>query len=105
MEIQVNTDITATGRDALADHAKGRLGKALRRFEHWVTRVETHITDEHSNQKGAEDKRCVTEAHIKGHEPIAVMHHAATFDQAIKGATEKLKTALGRTVGRLRKRR
>jgi hypothetical protein len=40
------------------------------------------------------------EARLEGRPPAAVLHHAATLDQAITGAAEKLERALESSQGR-----
>jgi hypothetical protein len=70
--------------------------------------VEVYLSDENSDIKfGTDDMRCVLKARITGLSPIAVTHQAATVDQAVDGAAEKLKRSLESTLGRLgnRKRR
>ena len=44
------------------------------------------------------------EARLEGHQPVAVTDEAATIDQAIDGAAEKLKRLLDHTLGRLHDR-
>jgi hypothetical protein len=42
------------------------------------------------------------EARLEGRPPVAVTHQAATVDQAVDGATEKLTNVIDRALGRLR---
>ena len=42
------------------------------------------------------------EARLEGRQPIAVTHQAATVEQAIDGAADKLKRSIESTLGRLR---
>jgi ribosome-associated translation inhibitor RaiA len=102
MKIQINTDRNIAGREKLAAHFKAVVEDALSRFSDHITRVEVHLSDENSRQKsGHDDKRCVLEARLEGLQPIAVTHQAATLDQAVDGAAEKLKKSLESTLGRL----
>jgi hypothetical protein len=48
-----------------------------------------------------DDKRCLMEARLAGHQPMAVSHQAATLDEAIEGAAEKLERSLDGKLGRL----
>jgi hypothetical protein len=65
-------------------------------------KVEVHLSDENSHKKsGHNDKRCVLEARLEGLQPIAVTLQAATLDQAVDGAAEKLKNSLESALGRL----
>lgn len=44
--------------------------------------------------------RCMIEAHLEGRQPIAVTDQAATLDQAIDGAADKLARLIDHTLGR-----
>ena len=54
-------------------------------------------------KSGAEDKRCLLEARLAGHQPIAVSHEAATTELALEGALDKLTHSLDGTLGRMGK--
>ena len=49
-----------------------------------ITRVEVHLSDENGKKGGSHDKRCMMEARLEGHQPIAVTHEAETIAQAIE---------------------
>ena len=66
-----------------------------------IARIEVHISDENSSKKGAQDKRCMMEARLEGHQPVAVTDDAETIGKAVSGAAGKLKSALDHTIGRL----
>ncbi len=102
MQIQMYTDHNIAGHQALAAQVNGVVDSALRRFSDHVTRVEVHLSDENSDKSGQNDKRCVMEAHLEGRQPIAVTHQAATLEQAIDGAADKLARLIESTIGRLR---
>lgn len=102
MKIQINTDRNIAGREKLVAQVRVVVEDALSRFSDQITRVEVHLSDENSRKKsGHDDKRCVLEARLEGLQPIAVSHQAATLDQAVDGAAEKLKKSLESTLGRL----
>jgi len=61
-----------------------------------------HLSDENADKSGEHDKRCLMEARLEGRQPIAVTHRAATLDQAIDGAADKLTQMIESTLGRLR---
>ena len=75
---------------------------ALSRFGEHITRVEVHLSDESSHKRGHNDKRCMMEARFQGHQRSAVTHQAATLDQAVDGAADKLTRVIESTLGRLR---
>ena len=89
MQIQINTDHNIEGHQALTDHISSVIENALSRFSDHITRVEVHLSDESGHKSSQNDKRCMMEARLEGHQPIAVTHHAATLDQAVDGAADK----------------
>lgn len=103
MQIQTNTASPISGSESLTTLAKTIVEGALARFSDQITRVELHISDENGPRGGLDDKRCVMEARLEGRQPLAVTHQAATIEQAITGAADKLKRAIDSTLGRLRK--
>jgi len=102
MQIQINTDHSIEGHEALAAQVSGVVESALSRFSDHITRVEVHLSDESGHKSSQNDKRCMMEARLEGHQPIAVTHHAATLDQAVDGAADKLTRLIESTLGRLR---
>jgi ribosome-associated translation inhibitor RaiA len=105
MQVQVNTNHSIEGREALERWAQTEVSQTLERFSHEITRVEVHLSDENSGKAGAADKRCLMEARLANHAPVAVTHHAAGIDEAFRGAEGKLKRALDSTFDRLKDHR
>jgi ribosome-associated translation inhibitor RaiA len=101
MQIQINTDHSIEGHEALAAQVRGVVEGALSRFSDHITRVEVHLSDENSKKNSPNDKRCMIEARLEGHQPIAVTHHAATPGQALDGAVDKLTRLIENTLERL----
>lgn len=102
MHIELSTDGNIQGSDDLATHVKGVVQNALSHYAAQITRVEVHLSDANADKGGQNDKRCMIEARVENRQPTAVTHEAATLEQAIKGAAEKLKRSLESTLGRLR---
>ena len=101
MYIQINTDHNIEGHQALNTQVSGVVENALSRFSNHITRVEVHLSDVNSNKKGGDDDmRCMMEARIKGRQPIAITHQAATVDQAVDGAADKLVSLIESILGR-----
>jgi ribosome-associated translation inhibitor RaiA len=101
MQIQVNTDNHIEGGAKLTQHVESVVDDALKRFGDRITRVEVVFTDENSSHKsGDDDMRCALEARLAGLQPIAVTHHAASLDQALSGAIDKMRKMLDRTLGK-----
>lgn len=105
MKIQINTDRNIEGDTELEQQVTAVVRNGLERFSEQVTRVEIHLSDENSkNKSGTDDKRCLVEARLAGRQPISASDQAATLEQAVAGAIEKLKRSLDSTLGRLAKR-
>jgi ribosome-associated translation inhibitor RaiA len=102
MQIQINTDHNIEGNEALAAQVRGIVKSALSRISDHITRVEVHLSDESSHKISQNDKRCMMEARLEGRQPIAVTHQAATLDQAVDGAADKLTRLIESTLGRQR---
>ena len=101
MQVQVNTGNGIQNKESLERWADQFLNEALARFRQDITRVEVQLSDEASTRKGATDTRCMLEARLTGHDPVAVNHYAQTQDEAFRGATQKLIRAIERAFGKL----
>ncbi len=104
MKIQVNTGANIQGSEELEQHTQATVESILGHLAEHITRVEIHLSDENSAKGGSHDKRCMMEARLEGHQPLAATDEGATIDQAIDGAAEKLKHLLEHTLGRLHAR-
>lgn len=102
MKVQFNTDNHIVGREELRAPLEEIINQSLNRFEDRITRIEVHLNDENSHKGGGDDKRCLLEARLEGMQPIAVTNNASTHERAVKGAVDKLKTALDTVIGRQR---
>ncbi len=105
MQIQVNTDSNVEGSEGLTEQVVAVVRAAMDRFGEHITRIEVHLSDENSDKKsGADDKRCLLEARLAGLQPISVSEVAATLEQAVDGAVDKLARSIDSTLGRLETR-
>jgi ribosome-associated translation inhibitor RaiA len=105
MQVQVSTDHNIEGHELFAGQVRGVVESALTRFSDHITRVEVHLSDENSHKSGQNDKRCMLEARLEGRQPIAVTHQAATLDEAVQGAADKMMRLIENTMGRQRDQR
>ena len=101
MKIQINTDHNIHGREAMIQRAEAVVESTLGHIAEHITRVEVHLSDENATKGGITDKRCMMEARVEKHQPIAVTQEGETLDQAIDGAAHKLKRLLDHTLSRL----
>jgi ribosome-associated translation inhibitor RaiA len=102
MQIQVNTGSGIDNSESLQRWASEHLSETLERFQQDITRIEVQLGDENSGKTGNADKRCMMEARLAGHQPIAVNHHGETQDEAFRGAARKLLNALDHTLGKIK---
>lgn len=106
MQIQLNTGHNIDGNEALAAYVRNETEHTLSRFSDHITRVEIHLCDENSDKKvGNDTMRCVMEVRLEGRHPIAVTHQAATLEQALNGAANKVARLIESTIGRIKDQR
>jgi ribosome-associated translation inhibitor RaiA len=105
MQIQVNTDNTIQGRDALVARVTTMAADVLARHADHITRVEIHLTDENGSRSGPHDQRCVIEARLEGFQPLVASDVATSLDQSVQGAAAKLLRMIDSHLGRVRDRR
>ncbi|HEY5237108.1 MAG TPA: HPF/RaiA family ribosome-associated protein [Rhizomicrobium sp.] len=101
MQIQVNTDHNVEGHEELARSVEAEVNAVLGRYSDHITRVEVHLSDENGAKSGGADKRCLMEARLAGHQPVAVSYEAASVEDAFDGAAKKLQRLLESTLGRI----
>ncbi len=104
MKIQFNTGKNIFGNEELRTSVTYLVSEELSRFSNYITRLEVHLSDEDSIKNGQNDKRCMLEARLKGRQPIAVTEFANTQEQAVRGATGKLKSSLTTILGKQNRR-
>lgn len=101
MQVQIHTDNHIEGTEAMGNWVSSSVKAALERFSGQITRVEVHFSDENGGKKtNPENKQCLLEARLEGHQPLAVKHLAPTLNQALDGASEKLLRLIDSTLGR-----
>ena len=101
MKIQINTDHNIKGHEAMILKAESFIENHISYLSQHITRIEVHLSDENGKKIGGNDKRCLIEARLEKHQPIVVTEESGTLDEALQGATEKLKHALDHLLGRL----
>jgi ribosome-associated translation inhibitor RaiA len=101
MQVQVNTGNGVANKEALERWASSYLNDSLGRFREELTRVEVQLSDESRARKGVTDHRCMLEARLNGHAPVAVNQYGESMDDAFRKAAVKLTRALEHTLGKL----
>jgi len=103
MQIQVNTDRNIAGHEELIRQATESIERSLARVANEITHVTIRLRDENSDKKGGiDDIRCTIDVDLKGRRPVAVTDQAATWEQALSGASSKVLALIDTTIGRQR---
>lgn len=103
MQIQIRTDHNIEGHEALTEQVRSVVEDALSDVSDRITSVDVHLSNQNSEQEDGNDSmRCMIEARLEGRQPIAVTHQAATLDQAVDSAADKLNHLLDHSLGRLK---
>jgi hypothetical protein len=101
MNIQISTDNHIEGGQKFSDYVSGVVTSAFTRFSDLLTHVDVHFSDQNSSHKvGTNDKRCLIKVRIMGRKSTAVTSDAKSVDEALLGATEKMKHSIENTLGR-----
>ena len=105
MNIHINTGHNIQSNETLVAKFRNIIKSSLSRMSDHITKVEVHLKDEDGAKKGKNDKRCMIEARLEGRQPIVVTDHAATLNQALDGAIDKLINMIETILGRQRDQR
>jgi ribosome-associated translation inhibitor RaiA len=105
MQVLVNTGTNIEGPEKLVRHVEDGIETSLSRFADRLTRVEVHLADESGGRPNSAEMRCTIETRPSGLSPVAVTEHAATLEDAFRGATQKLHRLLDNEFGRLDSRK
>ena len=101
MKIQTNTDSSISQHEALTVHVETTVKEALKRFSEDVLTVVVHLSEINDSKATDGTGKCLMEARMRHHSPIAVTANAASIHQAIQSAVEKLKRAISSTIGKI----
>ena len=94
MHVEVHTDNHIEGGEELSRRVESEVEGTLGRFGDQIIRVIVQLNDTNAQKAGDRDKRCLMEARIAGHQPVAASHEAGSLDDAIGAAAEKLERSL-----------
>jgi hypothetical protein len=101
MKIQINSDKNVAVDAKLSSAIESDVLRLLGKFESRVTRLEVHLSDLNSSSKrGLKDMRCLLEARPAGQKPVSVVFEAASAEQAVRGAANKMKRLLETSFGK-----
>ena len=102
MQINFNTDNNIKTGERHITYFSDYIKEALNRFSSHITRVDIHVSDENGPKEGKDDIKCVIEVKLEGLKPVVVTSHADEPETAIKTAPDRLKSAVGSVVERLK---
>ena len=105
MQVLVSTGTNVEGSEKLVRHVQDGIEASLSRFADRLTRVEVHLADQSGGRPNAAEMRCTIETRPSGLAHVAVTEHAATLEDAFRGATQKLHRLLDNEFGRLDSRK
>ena len=94
MRTQINSDKNINLDTRVIHFVEDKVNRALSRFAGKLTRIEVHLSDVNSHKSGTNDKRCVVEARPARHRPLSATNRAPTVTQAVRGALDKMRSAL-----------
>lgn len=98
MQVQIHTNGIANS-DALNARLQQELEAALRIYSDQITRIEAHLHDDNGPKHG-NDKRCLLEIRLAGHQPLAVESASDDMYLSITQATGKAQRAVRNKIER-----
>lgn len=98
MKIEVHTD-TSLSETTIANLST-LVEAGLRRFAERLTRAEVHVKNLETTRSGIQPE-CRLETRPAGRDPVSVTNQAATLNEAVKGAAEKMSRLLDSTFGKI----
>ena len=102
MKIQVNTDSSVEGGEAVARTVEETVHAGLDRYGDRLIRVEAHLGDEDGTSGDASrGLRCLLEARPSGMDPVVVTGSGDSVERACHDATRKMQSLLDSTFGRI----
>lgn len=101
VQVQVNTGHNIHGGENLDQYIQDTVSASLSRFGRQVTRFEVHLRDDNGKKSNGDDKRCLLEARPAGMQPVAVTAVAATIEDALDDAVDKMASLLKSTFEKL----
>lgn len=94
MKIQTTTDNMIEQSEPLTRHVESVVKETLGSLSKKVAIVIVRLSDTNDYRSKSGDHRCMMEARIEGHPWLAASAHGTSLHQAIRSATEKLKTSI-----------
>ncbi|MDN5769155.1 MAG: HPF/RaiA family ribosome-associated protein [Humibacillus sp.] len=101
MHVEIHTDNTINGSDALTASVTDEVRESLEHHDGRVQRIEVHLADESAGRATEDDIRCLLTADLKGQSQVVASHHANSVEQAVTGAAHKLARAIEHRLGRI----
>ena len=106
MQFQFNSKNNINADQGMAITFENIVKADLERFGERVMRVEIHVSDENSRVRGGgDDKKCVIEVRLAGLDPRSTSHTAESFEEAVRGSSQKMRRKLDTVLGKLEARK
>lgn len=101
MKVLVHTDRNIHADAGDLRRIEADVAHSLARFDEDLTRIEVHLSDQSAGRSTVDDIHCLLEARPARQDPVTVNHQAATVEDALGGATDKLEALLTHKFDRL----
>ena len=101
MIVNINIDKSLDKAERHQEYLSDLIKKSLNNYTDHITRIEIQIKDVNGIKEGLKDTNCMIEARIKGRQPMAINNRADDIETAIKGAVDKIKSALETIMGKI----
>jgi ribosome-associated translation inhibitor RaiA len=105
VQILVNSDNHIVLHRRLSNFVDMEVSRILSRFNPHLTRVEAHLSDEHTPSPPNRKSGCLLEARPKEHQALTVFEDASDLQTAVTRAAHKMQRLLGSTFGRIESKR
>ncbi len=102
MKIQIHSDRNITMHAKLSTLLESEVQRILNRYEHQLTRIEVHLTNETGDKRAIHPgQRCLIEARPRHYHSLTATNDATDLEAAVAGAAAKMQRLLDTTFGRL----
>jgi len=101
MEILVRADRHVRARDDLLSSVGVEVVAGLGQCANRVSSAQVHLFTDSNDRTGPRELRCLLEVRPHEHAPLAVIHAAVTYDDAVRRATADMRGLLERMFRRI----
>lgn len=100
MQVLVHTDHSVEGGQELLDRIAADVESGLAHLADRLVRLDVHLAADVAGHGDADTFRCTLRTEPRGLNAAATTHHASTPEEAVAGATERLRHLLQHEIDR-----